>query len=98
MHMILVATMLVNQYHKCPNTYIDPFIGCKVSINQFSRFYIMAVFAIIVLTVIAISSTPAAVAQNTTDGNMTGGNMTGQISRSSEDVEAQCSLSPACIT
>ena len=54
--------------------------------------------AIIVLTVIAISSTPAAVAQNTTDGNMTGGNMTGQISSSSEDVEAQCSLSPACIT
>lgn len=49
--------------------------------------------AIIVLTVIAISSTPAAVAQN-----MTGGNMTGQISSSSEDVEAQCSLSPACIT
>jgi hypothetical protein len=30
--------------------------------------------AIIVLTVIAISSTPAAVAQNMTDGNMTGGN------------------------
>ena len=49
--------------------------------------------ATIVLTVIAISSTPAAVAQNTTDGNMTG-----QISSSSEDVEAQCSLSPACIT
>ena len=65
----------------------------NMSINQFSRFYIMAVIAVIVLTVIAISSTPAAVAQN-----MTGGNMTGQISSSSEDVEAQCSLSPACIT
>jgi hypothetical protein len=40
----------------------------------------MAVIAVIVLTVIAISFTPAAVAQNMTDGNMTG-----QISGIDED-------------
>lgn len=58
--------------------------------------------AIFVLTVTAFSVAPAAIAQNLTVGNMTGGNMTdgnmsGQISSSREEVEAQCSLSPACI-
>lgn len=96
MLMILVATMLVN--HKSQILISTHSLVANMSINQFSRFYIMAVIAVIVLTVIAISSTPAAVAQNMTDGNMTGGNMTGQTSSSSEDVEAQCSLSPACIT
>ncbi|MGC2309366.1 MAG: hypothetical protein WA461_13255 [Nitrososphaeraceae archaeon] len=90
--------MLVNQYHKCQMLISTHSLVVSMSINQFSRLSIKAMIATIVLTVIAISSTPAAVAQNTTDGNMTGGNMTGQISSSSEDVEAQCSLSPACIT
>ena len=93
MLMILVATMLVNQYHKCQILISTHSLAVSMSINQFSRLSIITMIAIIVLTVIAISSTPAAVAQN-----MTGGNMTGQISSSSEDVEAQCSLSPACIT
>ena len=48
---------------------------------------------ILVLTITAISVTPTAVAQN-----MTNGNITGQISSSQAEVEAQCSLSPACIT
>ena len=63
--------------------------------------YIMAVISIFVVTTIYVS--PPAIAQNMTDGNMTGGNMTdgnmtGQISNSREEVEARCSLSPACIT
>lgn len=45
------------------------------------------------VTVTAISITPTVVALN-----MTGGNMTGQIGNSQAEVEAQCSLSPACIT
>ena len=72
MLMILVATMLVNQYHKSQILISTHSLVANMSINQFSRFYIMAVIAVIVLTVIAISSTPAAVAQNMTDGNMTG--------------------------
>ncbi len=48
---------------------------------------------ILVLTITTISATPTTVAQN-----MTGGNMTGQISNSQSEVEALCSLSPACIT
>jgi hypothetical protein len=63
----------------------------------------MAAMAVFVLTVTEISVAPAAIAENLTDGNMTGANMTdgditGQISSSREEVEAQCSLSPACIT
>jgi hypothetical protein len=60
----------------------------------------MAVMAVFALTVTAISVTPAAIAQNMTGGNTTGGNTTGQISSSlsREEVEAKCSLSPACIT
>ena len=58
----------------------------------------MVVMAVFVLTVTAICHViPAAFAQNT-DGNKTGGNMTGQPSMSQEEVEALCSLSPACIT
>lgn len=37
-----------------------------MSINQFSRLYVMAVIIVIVLTVISISGTPAEVAQNMT--------------------------------
>ena len=48
---------------------------------------------IFVLTITAVSVTPAAISQN-----MTGGNTTGQIGDSQAEVEAQCSLSPACIT
>lgn len=53
--------------------------------------------AVFVATVTAIYVIPAAFAQNT-DGNKTGENMTGQPSMSQEEVEALCSLSPACIT
>ena len=48
---------------------------------------------ILVLTTSAISITPTAVGQN-----LTGGNMSGQIGSSQAEVEALCSLSPACIT
>jgi len=48
---------------------------------------------ILVLTISAISITPTAVGQN-----LTGGNMSGQIGSSQAEVEALCSLSPACIT
>ena len=57
----------------------------------------MVVMAVIALTVTAIFVIPAAFAQNT-EGNKTGGNMTGQPGMSQEEVEALCSLSPACIT
>ena len=57
----------------------------------------MVVMAVFVLTVTAIYVIPAALAQNS-DGNKTGGNMTGQPSMSQAEVEALCSLSPACIT
>lgn len=53
----------------------------------------MGLMTILVLTITAISVTPTAVAQN-----MTGGNTTGQIGSSQAEVEALCSLSPACIT
>jgi hypothetical protein len=76
-----------------------------MNINQFSGVCIMAVMAVFVLTVTATSVIPAANAQNmtggnTTGGNTTGGNTTGRISSSlsQEEVEAKCSLSPACIT
>ena len=57
----------------------------------------MVVMAVFVATITAIYVIPAAFAQNT-DGNKTGENMTGQPSMSQEEVEALCSLSPACIT
>jgi hypothetical protein len=53
----------------------------------------MALVTILVLTITVIAVIPTAVAQN-----MTGGNMTGQFGSSQAEVEAQCSLSPACIT
>ncbi|HSN96495.1 MAG TPA: hypothetical protein VLR10_04835 [Nitrososphaeraceae archaeon] len=43
-----------------------PSLVLGMSINQFSRLYIMAVIIVIVLTVISISGTPAEVAQNMT--------------------------------
>ena len=53
----------------------------------------MALMTIFVSTITAVSVTPAAIAQT-----MTGGNTTRQIGSSQAEVEAQCSLSPACIT
>lgn len=53
----------------------------------------MAVMAIFVFTVMVISVAPVAIAQN-----MTGGNMTEQISNTPAEIDAQCSISPACIT
>ncbi len=53
----------------------------------------MALMTIFVLTITVVSVTPEAIAQN-----MTGGNMTGQIGSTQAEIEAQCSLSPACIT
>lgn len=55
-------------------------------------FCIMALI-IIVLTIPTITATPTAIAQNITNGNMTG-----QSSNTQAEVEALCSLSPACIT
>jgi hypothetical protein len=57
----------------------------------------MVVIAVLVLTVTAISVIHGAFAQNT-DGNKTDGDMTGKPGMSQEEVEALCSLSPACIT
>jgi hypothetical protein len=68
-----------------------------MNINQYSRLYVMVVIAILVLTVTAISVIHGALAQNA-DGNKTGEDMTGKPGMSQEEVEAQCSLSPACIT
>jgi multidrug efflux pump subunit AcrB len=68
-----------------------------MSIDQFSGLCIMVAMAVFVLTVAAIYVIPVAFAQNT-DGNKTGGNMTGQPGMSQEEIEALCSLSPACIT
>lgn len=51
---------------------------------------------ILVLTIPAISVTPTADAQNNTSN--TSSNLTGQFGRTQAEVEAQCSLSPACIT
>lgn len=53
----------------------------------------MALMTIFVLTITTIPVTPTADAQNITNGNLTG-----QPSSSQAEVEAQCSLSPACIT
>jgi ATP/ADP translocase len=64
-----------------------------MNIKKISGLCIMALMTILVLTITAISVTPTAVAQN-----MTGGNTTGQIGSSQAEVEALCSLSPACIT
>jgi hypothetical protein len=50
----------------------NPSLFLGMSINQFSRLFIMAVIVIIVLTVAAVSVTPTAIAQNMTGGNMTG--------------------------
>jgi len=60
----------------------------------------MAMMAVFVLTITAIFVIPAAIAQNMTGGNTTGANTTGRISSglSQAEVEAKCSLSPACIT
>jgi len=63
-----------------------------MDIKKISGLCIMTL-TILVLTIAAISATPTAVAQN-----MTAGNMTGQIGSSQSEVEALCSLSPACIT
>jgi hypothetical protein len=60
-----------------------------MNINYFSGLYIMAVAAVFVMTITAISVTPAAIAQNMTGaGNMTAGganmtdmNQTGSISQ-----------------
>jgi hypothetical protein len=68
-----------------------------MNIDQFSGLYIMVVMAVFVATVTTIYVIPAAFAQNTVR-NKTGENMTGQPSMSQEEVEALCSLSPACIT
>ena len=57
----------------------------------------MVVIAVLIFTVTAISVIHGAFAQNT-DGNKTGGDMTGKPGMSQEEVEAICSLSPACIT
>ncbi len=57
----------------------------------------MVVIAVLVLTVTAISIIHGALAQNT-DGNKTGGNTNEKPGMSQEEVEAICSLSPACIT
>ena len=48
---------------------------------------------ILVLIITAIPASPTANAQNNTSGNLTG-----QFGSSQAEVEAQCSLSPACIT
>jgi hypothetical protein len=57
----------------------------------------MVVIAVLIFTVTAISVTHGAFAQNT-DGNKTGGDMNEKPGMSQEEVEAICSLSPACIT
>jgi len=57
----------------------------------------MVVIAVLIFTVTAISVIHGALAQNA-DGNMTGGDTTGKPGMSQEEVEAICSLSPACIT
>jgi hypothetical protein len=57
----------------------------------------MVVIAVLIFTVTAIPVIHGALAQNT-DGNKTGGNMNEKPGMSQEEVEALCSLSPACIT
>ena len=74
-----------------------PSLVVNMNIDQFSGHCIMVVMAVFVLTVTAIYVIPAAFAQNT-DGNVTGRNITAQPGMSQEEVEALCSLSPACIT
>jgi hypothetical protein len=69
----------------------------SMNINQYSGLGIMVMIAVLIFTVTAISVIDGAFAQKT-DGNKTGGDMTGKPGMSQEDVEALCSLSPACIT
>lgn len=57
----------------------------------------MVVIAVLIFTVTTISVIHGALAQNTA-GNKTGGNMNEKPGMSQEEVEALCSLSPACIT
>jgi hypothetical protein len=68
-----------------------------MNINKYSVLRKMVVVAVLILTVTAISGIHGAFAQNT-EGNKTGGDMTGKPGMSQEEVEALCSLSPACIT
>jgi hypothetical protein len=63
-----------------------------MNIKKITGICIMAL-TILVLTIPAISVTPMADAQNNTSSNLTG-----QFGSSQAEVEAQCSLSPACIT
>ena len=69
----------------------------SMNINQYSRLYVMVVIAVLISTVTEFSVIQEAFAQNT-DGNKTGGEMTAKPGMSQQDVEALCSLSPACIT
>jgi hypothetical protein len=79
--------------HKLPNILKSIRSLVKsMNIKKISSLCIVAL-TILVLTIPAISVTPTVVAQN-----ITGGNITGQIGSSQSEVEAQCSLSPACIT
>jgi uncharacterized membrane protein len=95
------STMISKDHHKLLNIFIStPSLVVSMNINELSGLCIMAVMGVFVLTVTVIYVTPAAIAQNMTGGNTTGGNTTGKIgsSLSREEVEALCSLSPACIT
>ena len=79
--------------HKIPNT-LKSILSLVVSMNikKITGLCIMAL-TILILTIPAISVTPTADAQNNTNSNLTG-----QFGSSQAEVEAQCSLSPACIT
>jgi hypothetical protein len=91
---IVFIDVLKASIHKLPNILKSNYsLVVSMNINKIFGLCIMALMSIFVLTITAVSVTPAAIAQN-----MTGGNTTGQIGSSQAEVEAQCSLSPACIT